>query len=150
MNIIKTHICACICYVLLCLIVNPASAEGFDYYAQVNKYAKCEAVLNVMANILSESEQAFYQHELHHASLDARIVALEFAKAGNYQEQVVNEIFTTYLDEYRNQLKLNEDVEKFIAALRPHVKKCQQLNAMQSDIIKRKKTETLEASDYLP
>lgn len=132
-----------ICVVLITMS-NSVLAEGFDYYAQVNKYAKCEAILNVMANILSESEQEFYNHELHHASLDARVVALEFAKAGKYEQAMVGEIYNTYLDEYRDQLKLNEDVEKFISALRPHVKKCRRLNDMQSDVIARKKNQYLD------
>ncbi len=136
-------------YVLSFVMSHAVQAEGFDYYAQVNKYAKCEAVLNVMANILSESEEEFYNHEQHHASLDARVVALELAKAGNFEQAMVGEIYNTYLNEYRDQLKLSEDVEKFIVLLRPHVKKCRRLNDMQSDIIARKKKQYLENDDLL-
>ncbi len=116
-------------------------AEGFDYYAHINKYSKCEAVQNVVANILSESEEEFYQHEYHHASLDSRIIAIEFAKAGKYEEGLIDELYYTYLDEYRSLLKESEDVEKFVSSLRPEVAKCEKLNEMQEDILRRKRQE---------
>lgn len=144
------HISLCICYALISVTVLTVYADGFDYFAQIKKYTKCEAVQNVMANILSESEQEFYQHELHYASLDSRIVALELAKAGGYQAEHIDELFLTYLNEYRNQLEQNEEVDTFIAALRPHVKKCRRLNEMQKDIIERKRTDYLDQGDYLP
>ncbi len=103
-------------------------AAGFDYYAHINKYTKCEALQNVVANISSESEQQFFQHESHHDSLDSRIIALELAKAGNYQQGLVEELYSTYLDEYRDLLKQSEDVEVFAASLRPQAEKCRQLN----------------------
>lgn len=134
---------------LISLNAGTVLAEEFDYYAHINKYVKCEAIQNVVANIVSESEQEFYQHELHHASLDSRIVALEFAKAGNYKEAMVAELYNTYLDEYRSQLKGSQDVEKFVAALRPHVSTCQRLNDMQSDIIERKKQQRIKSGAYL-
>ena len=124
---------------MLCICLNSIFAEEFDYYSHINKYAKCEAVQNVMANIASESEEEFYQHELHHASLDSRIVALEFAKAGQYEKELVAELYNTYLDEYRKQLRESQDVEVFVAALRPYVTQCQRLNEMQSDVISRVK-----------
>ena len=126
-----------------------AYAEGFDYYAHINEYTKCEALQNVIANISSESEQEFYRHESHHASLDSRIIALEFAKAGNYEESVVDELYGTYLDEHREMLKKSEDIEVFAASLRPHAEKCQQLNEMQEDIIRRKREEDSKAKRYL-
>lgn len=132
----------------LLIMAMTVHAEGFDFYAQVNKYAKCEAVLNVMANILSDSEEEFYRHEFHHASLDSRVIALEFAKAGDLETGLVDEIFATYLDEYRNQLEINDDVEKFIAALRPYAKTCRRLNAMQSDVIARKKQQAIQGESY--
>lgn len=135
---------ATLAFILLVWFINTSQAEGFDFYAHVNKYTKCEAVQNVMANISSESEQEFYQHELHHASLDSRIVALEFARAGQYEEGLVDELYNTYLDEYRKQLKDSQDVDKFVAALHPHVKECRRLNAMQSDVIARKKQQRLK------
>lgn len=124
-------------------------AEGFDYYAHINKYTKCEALQNVVANIASESEQEFYQHESHHASLDSRIIALEFAKAGNYEEGMVDELYFTYLDEYRNLLEKSEEVEVFAASLKPHAEKCRQLNEMQEDIIRRKREEKSKPASYL-
>ncbi|MFK7793849.1 MAG: hypothetical protein AB8B89_00730 [Gammaproteobacteria bacterium] len=124
-------------------------SEGFDYYAHMNKYAKCEALQNVVANIASESEQEFYQHELHHASLDSRIIALEFAKAGRYEKGLVDELYLTYLDEYRDLLKKSEEVEVFVASLSPHVEKCRELNEMQVDIILRKREEKSKPERYL-
>lgn len=135
---------AVLAFILLAWFINTVQAEGFDFYAHVNKYAKCEAVQNVMANISSESEQEFYQHELHHASLDSRIVALEFARAGKYEEGLVDELYNTYLDEYREELKESKDVDKFVAALHPYIKECRRLNAMQSDVIARKKQQRLK------
>ena len=129
--------------------VHAVHAEGFDYYPHIKKYAKCEAVQNVMANIISESEEEFYQHELHHASIDSRIVALEFARAGQYKEGLVDELYNTYLDEYRSQLRQGDDVDKFVAALRPLVNKCQQLNEMQSDVIARKKQQYIKQGRLL-
>lgn len=125
------------------------SSEGFDYYAHINKYTKCEALQNVVANIESESEQEFYQHASHHASLDSRIIALELASAGNYEEGMVDELYFTYLDEYRDLLKNSEEVEAFAASLKPHVAKCRQLNEMQEDIIRRKREEQSKAERYL-
>ena len=83
------------------------NADGFDHYAYVKKYVKCEAVQNVAANISSESEEEFYQHELHFASLDSRAIALEFARAGNYSPAEVEELYGTYLDEYRCYFKMS-------------------------------------------
>ena len=138
--------------IVLCICINPIIAEGFDYYLHINKYTKCEAVQNVMANIASESEQEFYQHELHHASLDSRIVALEFAKAGQYEEGLVAELYNTYLDEYRKQLKESQDVEVFVAALQPYVQECERLNDMQLDVItrvKQQRRQSGQAAGYL-
>ena len=144
----KTILNSCLLLLFLSLFQS-AYAEGFDYYAHINKYTKCEALQNVIANISSESEQEFYRHESHHASLDSRIIALEFAKAGNYEESVVDELYGTYLDEYREMLKKSEDIEVFAASLRTHAEKCQQLNEMQEDIIRRKREENSKAERYL-
>ena len=144
----KTILNSCLLLLFLSLFQS-AYAEGFDYYAHLNKYTKCEALQNVIANISSESEQEFYRHESHHASLDSRIIALEFAKAGNHEESVVNELYGTYLDEYREMLKKSEDIEVFAASLRTHAEKCQQLNEMQEDIIRRKREEDSKAKRYL-
>jgi hypothetical protein len=121
-------------------------AGGFVYYAHINKYTKCEALQNVLANILSESEQEFYQHEAHHDSLDSRIVALEFAGASNYKESLVDELYASYLDEYRALLKESEDVEVFAASLKLPAEKCHQLNEMQADIILRKRKQNEKAN----
>ena len=121
-------------------------AEGFDYYAHINKYTKCEALQNVLANILSESEQEFYQHESHHDSLDSRIIALEFAGAGNYEESLVDELYSSFLDEYRVLLQESEDVEVFAASLRSPAKKCHQVNEMQEDVMRRKREQNEKAN----
>ena len=139
----------CISMLLVSVLTSALYADGFDYYAHINKYVKCEAVQNVMANITSESEQEFYQHELHHASLDSRMIAMEFARVGKYKQGLVDELYHTYLDEYRSELKKNEEVEEFVAALKPQVKKCQRLNEMQSDIISRKKQQAVKKGNYL-
>lgn len=128
-----------ICGLILTIISQEVLSEGFDYKVHIEKYMKCEAVQNVAANILSQSEQEFYQHELHNASLDSRIVALELARAGNYNEELVDELYNTYLTEYRKSLSESEGVEKFINSLRLQVDRCKQLNAMQEDIVRRKK-----------
>ena len=138
MTLIKTNLLSLILILYFSL---SAWAEGFDYYEHINKYAKCEAIQNVAANILSESEEEFYRHEYHHASLDSRIVALEFARAGNYQEEVVDELYDAYLSEYKQILSENDNVDNFMQALRPHIAKCKELNEMQEDIIQRKKEE---------
>ena len=121
-------------------------AEGFDYFAHINKYTKCEALQNVIANISSESEQDFYQHESHHDSLDSRIIALEFAGAGNYKESLVNKLYASYLDEYRVLLKESDDVDMFAASLKSPAKKCRQLNEMQEDVIRRKREQNKKAN----
>lgn len=119
-------------------------SEGFDYLKQVKKYVKCEAVLNVTANVLSASEEEFYQHEAHHASIDSRIIALEFARVGGHSVEEVDELFYLYLTEYRNVLQekeANDELESFISSLRPLSEDCEELNAMQEDIIARRKEE---------
>jgi len=135
--------------VIILFFTKSSFAAGFDYYAHINKYTKCEALQNVVANISSESEQDFYQHESHHASLDSRIIALELAKAGKYEEWLVDELYSTYLDEYRDLLKQSEDVSVFAASLKPHAEKCRQLNEMQEDIIRRKREQNAKANRYL-
>jgi hypothetical protein len=136
------------CLLVLLAFSQSINAGEFDYYAHINKYTKCEALQNVIANILSQSEQEFYQHESHYASLDSRIIALEFAKAGNHEKWLVNELYYTYLDEYRALLKQSEDVEVFAASLRPHAEKCRQLNEIQEDIIRRKREQSYKARRY--
>lgn len=130
-------------YACICFIFSAVQAQEFDYYPYIAKYAKCEAIQNVMANVASESEQEFFQHALHHASLASRKIALAFAKAGNYQEGMVDEIYQTYLGEYRQQLRSNAQAENLVAALRPQVKKCQRLLDMQADLIVDPKTNAL-------
>ena len=130
--------------IYLFIQANHIHAEGFDYYAYVKKYVKCEAVQNVAANISSDNEEEFYQHELHFASLDSRTIALEFARAGNYSPAEVEELYGTYLDEYRVLLNESEDAENFLHSLSPQVKKCRQLNEMQKDILQRSGEQQLE------
>lgn len=125
--------------IFLFMLGSYINADGFDHYAYVKKYVKCEAVQNVAANISSESEEEFYQHELHFASLDSRTIALEFARAGNYSPAEVEELYGTYLDEYRATLNESEDADEFLKSLTPQVKKCRQLNEMQKDILERKR-----------
>ena len=132
----KIYFSALLVFFLLSL---NAQSEGFDYYAHINKYIKCEALQNVIANISSQSEQEFYQHESHYASLDSRTIALEFAKAGKYEEGLLDELYNTYLDEYRDLLKQSDDVDVFRASLLPGAEKCRKLNEMQEDIIQRKR-----------
>ena len=122
-----------------------ASADGFDYLGQIKKYVKCEAIQNVAANIESESEEEFHQHELNHASLDSRIVAMELAKAGGYSSEQVSELYYVYLSEYRKILQESEDqsdVDNFLRSLRPLIDECERLIAMQSDLIKSRKNQT--------
>ncbi|MDW3095636.1 MAG: hypothetical protein R8G33_08185 [Gammaproteobacteria bacterium] len=142
MAIIKSVSTQAVVFVGICFCQN-IFAEGFDYYEHINKYTKCEAVQNVVANILSETEEKFYQHESHHASLDSRIIALEFARAGKYEEGLIDELYHTYLDAYRDLLEQSEDVEKFTASLKPQVTKCKKLNEMQEDILRRKRQEKI-------
>ena len=121
-----------------------AFADEFDYLSQIKKYIKCESVLNVSANVLSESEEDFYQHEFHHASIDSRIVALELARVGGYSAEQVDELFYVYLSEYRDALQESEEnneLETFMEKLRPVIGECERLIAMQSDIIARWKKE---------
>ncbi len=130
-------------YACVCFIFSTVQAQEFDYYPYIAKYARCEAIQNVMANVASESEQEFFQHALHHASLASRKIALAFAKAGSYPAGMVDELYQTYLDEYRQQLRSNAQAESLIAALRPYVKKCQHLLDMQADLIVDPKTNAL-------
>ena len=115
------------------------NAYEFDHFSYVKKYTKCEAVQNVAANISSSSEQEFFQHELHFSSLDSRVIALEFARAGNHQEEEVENLYATYLAEYKEALNKSEDVKIFLDSLQPEVRKCKQLNEMQKDILQNKK-----------
>ena len=138
------HILLIIYLILFSILSCNLYAEGFDYYAHIKKYVKCEAVQNVAANISSESEEEFYQHELHFASLDSRQIALEFARAGNYSPQEVEELYVTYLDEYRAILSESEDVDKFLKSLSPQVTKCRKLNDMQKDLLQRNKSTQIE------
>ena len=148
MKLIKFQVAAII--ILHFIYTSFVVAEGFDYLSQVKKYVKCEAVFNVAANISSKSEEEFYEHELHHASIDARIIALELAKVGKISAEQVNELFYAYLNEYRKVLEereANNQLDDFINLLNPVVGQCEQLNAMQQDILQRKK-EQIDYSEY--
>lgn len=119
-----------------------APAGEFDYMGQIKKYVKCEAVQNVAANILSKSEEEFHQHELNHASLDSRIVAMELARAGGYTSEHIDELYYVYLSEYRKILQASEnqeEVDSFLKSLGPQIEKCEDLIEMQADIIEQKK-----------
>ena len=124
--------------ILLVILASKIKAEGFDHFEYVKKYTKCEAIQNVAANISSQSEEEFFQHELHFSSLDSRVIAMEFARAGKYQEADVEELYAAYLSEYKEVISKTEDVQVFLSSLQPDVKKCKQLNEMQKDILQRK------------
>ena len=132
------------CLLGLLIFLPSVHAEGFDYLGQIKKYVKCEAVQNVAANILSESKEEFHNHELNHASLDSRIVAMKFAKAGDYTPEQVNELYYEYVSEYRSVLQESKDqteVDNFLDSLGPQLDECEKLIAMQSDIIEREKNQ---------
>lgn len=113
-------------------------AESFDYQAQINKYLDCQALQHVLANILSENEQSFQNNEYYQSGLDSRVIADELARVAKIRPQDIQEIYSTYLHEYRNVLadsQSNADYEQFLASLLSHVKRCLALNELQSDII---------------
>ena len=69
---------------------------------------------------------------------------MEFAKSGGYSPEEVDELFYAYLSEYRKVLQEKEasnELEAFMKSLNPLIKQCEDFNAMQEDIIARKKQE---------
>ena len=120
---------------------------GPDNFNNIKKYAKCAALQNIVANILSETEQDFYRHEYHHAAQDSMIVAMEFVRISEYSKATLDELYGLYLDEYHKLLLPEQDsnnVAVFVENLRPQITQCKYLNELQADIIRKIKNRRVE------
>ena len=125
--------------VMLCQGYTHVVADSFDYQSQVNKYLDCQALQHVLANILSEDEQSFQSNDYYVSGLEPRLVADELARVAKIDPQLVQEIYTTYLGEYRVVLagrEDNADYQQFLSSLLSNVKRCLALNELQADIIR--------------
>ena len=129
--------------IALGLIVTPfIITHAIDYQAQIKKYAQCEALQNVVANVLSQSEEEYLKHELHLAAKDSRIVMQEFVRVSGIAPEFAEELYAVYLDEYRKALIPNgqdNQLDLFIGNIRPQLNNCKELNEIQADIINRHK-----------
>ena len=115
-----------------------------NYQEQIKTYVRCEALQNVVASILSDSEEEFFQHELHHAANDSNVIAKHLTRIGDYREEVLDELYLIYLDEFQNDLLKraeNGEANLFMQDARPQLDRCEELNELQADIIQRSKEE---------
>ena len=118
-------------------------AYSYDNYELIKRYVKCAALQNVVANILSNSEEEFYRHDLHRSAQDSTIVAKELVNTSRrYSQSMMNDLYATYLEEYRRIVQSDEqgeDLSFFLNSVRPQVEQCKRHNELQADIIQRKK-----------
>lgn len=75
------------------LCAKSISLADIDNYENLKKYMKCAVLQNVVANILSETEKDFYQHNYHQAARDSMIVAMEFVKISEHSKDTVDRLY---------------------------------------------------------
>ena len=98
-------------------------AETSGYYDHIKKYVKCAALQNIVANILSPTEENYYRHELQHDAQDSIIIAMELVKVRDeYARETVDEFYDIYLDEYRKLIASEQD-NQGVGLLKIYVRK---------------------------
>jgi len=81
---------------LLFVLLSSSSAvyaENEDTYEMVDSFAECAAIQNVLAMIVSKSEEEYLNHFLHQAANGALITAMEFSDFGGYKEDLVEVLY---------------------------------------------------------
>ena len=131
-------------------ITTPAEDE-IDYEKLSDAFAECSALQNTLASLISNNQQEFENHSLHHAANDALIVASDFAQAGGLEQGIVK---TQYDSHYaRFQSMLNEsttDNELFAAEAKPIIDKCASLNNIQTQLISERQKQNELPGEYEP
>lgn len=131
-------------------ITIPADDET-DYEKVSEAFAECSALQNTLASLISNNQQEFENHTLHHAANDALIVASDFAQAGGLDEGIVKTQYDFHYARFQDMLNASTtDNELFAEEAKPIIDKCASLNDIQTQLISERQKQNEPPEDYLP
>ena len=131
-------------------ITTPADDE-IDYEKVSDAFAECSALQNTLASLISNNQQEFENHTLHHAANDALIVASDFAQAGGLDEGIVKTQYDFHYAKFQDMLNASTtDNELFAEKAKPIIDKCASLNDIQTQLISERQKQNEQPEDYLP
>ncbi|MEM8844209.1 MAG: hypothetical protein AAGB35_04115 [Pseudomonadota bacterium] len=119
-----------------------AQANNSARLEQIKLYIKCEALMNTMAEALSDSEEEYKQHPLAQEANNSRIIVFEFIRSGEFNEDGLGDLYVDYKSDFESLLMRNENDSqrtKFLDSLDKEIENCYALNELQEDIIVRNK-----------
>jgi len=107
-----------------------------DYLEIAQAFAECAALQNTLADLATDSEQAFEDHDLHKSAVDAITVAGDFARVGGHDPAVVELEYDSHIERFHGMLSQGEQAHKtFIEQVQPVVRRCTALHRVQAALI---------------
>ena len=116
-------------------------ANDIDYYDMADSFSKCAALNDVMARMITTTEEEFIEHVLHMNSNGARVVALDMAIAGGYKKELVESLYEGHYAKFRDLVETSYAAGKSNALedLQPEMEQCTILQEFQAEYIKEKR-----------
>ena len=112
--------------------------EDIDYYKMANLFAKCEAIYNHLAMAQTSNQKEYEENILHQIANGSRVVAVDFARAGGYKDDLVDSLYGTHLSMYNTLAKTSvaaNRLEEYEKILDKDLAICTELNKFQAEYI---------------